>query len=113
MTLTDFLLARIAEDEATGGSSRSLPRNNEWGEGVTFTGDRVYSHGSDVTGEYLAWFATLPLSLSAIRVREDAAMKRALVTWMLAWQQDVATEGLRLLAQPYADHPDFNPAWRE
>lgn len=88
MTLTEFLLARFAEDEADLAESR-------W----------------DGSAEW--W---MPDWLTRDRLRADLDAKRRIVE--LATQKPgrkttfrrVLT--LRAVAEVYADHPDYDPAWR-
>lgn len=113
MTLTEFLLARIAEDEAV---ARAYEDGDNWPNPYIGDGD-----SSD-----LAWVDRF----TAGRVRAECEAKRRIVelhegahecstydtegeidncTWVLA--TDMCST-LRLLALPYADHPDYDEAWR-
>ena len=104
LTLTDFLLARIAEDEAEVLGAGHWDGDPEW------------------------W---LPDWVSRERLLADCKCKRRIVAlhslepdpqpdenWLgLCAVCNSTTEGypcttLRTLALPYADHPDFNPEWR-
>ena|SRR5690606_20281138 len=100
MTITEFLTARYDEEEAVARAALGSPRRN----GKTH----------------------------ARRVLADIAAKRRLVELCATWRADgerhvagrdamsiaartqaiTAETVLRALAQPYADHPDFDPAWR-
>jgi hypothetical protein len=86
MTLTEFLLARIAEDEA---AARKLAETD---------------HRPVLS---LATTINHPERLLA-----ECEAKRAIIEWMSRWQKDVALEGTLLLAPPYADHPDCLPEWK-
>lgn len=85
-SLTDFLLARIAEDEAVA--------NGEGG-----------------------WQPGLTLGL-ADRMSAECEAKRGLITEAADWLDrldELETIGGRvrkLLALPYADHPDYRDEWR-
>lgn len=108
MTLTEFLLARIAEDEE---DARVLV--NE--------GALSGFHASDFSGpardeEYSA------LNIGAGRVLAECKAKRQIVERYAALKPipvDLA-EGIRggleyavkVLALPYAGHPDYDEAWR-
>lgn len=134
LTLTTFLLARIAEDEA---SARAADGRAWWVEGVSPSGV-AYIHDA-ATGK--------PVSLDAVerhahhitrhdpeRVLAECEAKRAIVG---LWQRldaeirskavpgaiDNEVDGLRMarfgvllamktLALPYADHPDYREEWR-
>lgn len=95
-TLTDFLLARIAEDEASQGGGR-------WSEGqwhLAACEVNTYNSGDCDCG--------LP-----DRVLAQCAAFRAIVE-QGADQFSTSLEGeeaMRLLAGIYRDHPDFDDAW--
>lgn len=92
MTLTEFLLARIAEDEKA--ARRGSDHPAEWG---VLTNDN-YGH----------------LLTQPSRVLAECAAKRQIVGWMNDTVEYVvyADEVLGALALPYADHPDYDEAWR-
>lgn len=132
LTLTDFLLARIAEDEAV---AREVDPD-AW--------------GYDVTANREAWADGDRVSVGVGRVLAECEAKRRIVelhtpgswtaiagvgdvstcpTCAYLWDEDfprhpgVTTDGelaeerypcstLQLLALPYADHPDYDEAWR-
>ena len=83
MTLTEFLLARIAEDEAAGGCGGP---------------DRACDRLSD------RWLAECEAKR---RILEQCVRQAEYVDT----PADAVTT-IRLLALPYADHPDFRPEWR-
>jgi hypothetical protein len=118
--LSEFLLARIAEDEAV---ARSAPDR-----------DPRYA---DSSMAYLAWDVanepTGEIALSKTRVLAECEAKRRIVemqqgaakaTIDLAPTDEpiadaiagsmlvTATAVLKLLALPYADHPDYLEEWR-
>ena len=121
-SLTEFLLARLAEDEAVarrGISSQADPENG-WGYKNGALTPHVGIIHEAVQAEHITrWHPA--------RVLADVEAKRAVVKLheslsldggsklfdrvMLPSLQRVTDEVLRLLAQPYADHPDFDPAW--
>ena len=96
--LTDFLLERIAEDEAV---ARAWQNNGSWNLGST---------GPDTDYEW--WF-------HPTRILAKCEAKRRIVALhpeMLGWCQGCADETypcrtLRELARPYTDHPDFRKEW--
>lgn len=97
LTLTAFLLARIAEDE-----ERAQFVHTQQGQ----IGDhQPASDGYQWHDEYDI------LYVPPARVLAESEAKRRIVEWMCAWQADVRDEGLRLLALPYADHPDYREEW--
>jgi len=102
MTLTEFLTARLDEDEAQAFELIARQRRK-----LTVR---------DVSLGYVRAF-------DPKRVADDVAAKRAIVAgWSDPMGQLDAAQAnaaraekmrvLRLLAQTYADHPDFDPAWR-
>ena len=117
MTLTEFLLARIAEDEAVAngmdvrvdGSKTTLDsRTTVASDGLTYAG---------------MWACRFP----AARVLAECEAKRGIVDLHSGghecpgvgqfwcddrdeWTQACPT--LRIAALPYADHPDYDETWR-
>lgn len=97
ITLADFLLARIAEDE-------SYARN----EAILRDGDPYYD---DEAGDYERRFVPA-------RVLAECDAKRRIVEW--AKENDHGFERprpvgdvvLELLALPYADHSDYQQEWK-
>lgn len=107
LTLTDFLLARIAED-------------GEWATWAGAAQDAERSRG-------LAFASSLGSSsvTSAGRVLAECEAKRRIIQTMQtavdqAWQdgdarpviEHIADRTLRALAAVYADHPEFQEEWR-
>ena len=100
MTLTEFLLARIAEDEAVAwdaGERRGLPY-----ESPLYVVDDNYRH--DQVGIYPE------------RVLAECEAKRRIVE-LNATKPGRKTTFRRLLtlqtlALPYADHPDYRQEWK-
>lgn len=98
MTITEFLLARIAEDEAEAAKAGSF---TPW--------DRPFER--DDYGHLL---------VQPGRVLAECDAKRRIVEVAEGWRWErdgmgpdpKSDEVLRLLAQPYADHPDYREEWR-
>lgn len=104
-TLTEFLLARIAEDE---------DRAAEW----TYT---------ENVGAGRVRTVTVPVGITSARVLAECESKRRIVEvcGQMAGPYQVdhiinpttiaatarADSILRILALPFADNPDFDPAW--
>lgn len=84
LTLTDFLLQRIAEDEAEVQNALAL-------------------HGSGTT-----W--RLGHALDPARVLAECEAKRRTVEWLVMEPRD--EQPLRFLALPYADHEDYREEWK-
>jgi len=107
MTIVEFLLARIAEDEAV---AREV-NPDAW--------------DYDVTANREAWADEDRVSVGVGRVLADCEAKRRIVEThdgTVAGQPNThpcdGTSGvyecdtLRALASVYADHPDYDEAWR-
>ncbi len=117
MDLSEFLLARIAEDEAVAKSaSMEVPQAREEGEvwGV-WIGRKWYQSTA---------YAVHATRYNPARVLAECEAKRRIVNEIapeiadqlaglsggqILYRDDVL---LRLLAVPYADHPDYDEAWR-
>lgn len=115
MTLTEFLLARIAEDERAAASS-----------GLT---DQIWEAVRDGEGVYVVGLsATIAENVNLgyedhiarhdpARVQAECKAKRLIIERAESVSADpgwVQVEGdaiLAALALPYADHPDYNPEW--
>lgn len=118
MTLTEFLLARIAEDVAVA-------------ESITLDPDGVAQHFGKAG--WVQWFALTvnrPWRGGVASVLAECQAKRRIVEQIdmaignaagewdteAGWIADGVEEELvavgRVLAAVYADHPDYDPAWR-
>ncbi len=133
--LTDFLLARIAEDEEV---ARVATRGSRW-TGLAGWMDRehgksnglpegpcVLSGAAEVVSEWHVGSkdAEHIARHDPARVLAECEAKRRIVeAWRATWSkaafspsQRLATgamaDVLELLALPYADHPDYDEAWR-
>lgn len=111
MTLTEFLLARIAEDEAAaqGATIEPVGTGRSWFDG---------------------WSDTHPVGIhigkwAPTRVLAECEAKRRIVAKARVWLDDDPdgtsteamaracwTEALQPLAVVYADHPDYREEWR-
>lgn len=101
-TLTEFLLARIVEDEADrhGIHDVAICSSLEWGGMTNLTCDCGWPE----------------------RVLAECEAKRRIVEAHRAWDENEwqsppyfsapMDEVLALLALPYADHPDYREEWR-
>ena len=92
MTLTDFLLARIAEDEAL--AHRVFEDEGTW---FSVTLSRV--------------LAECEAKRRIVRMRQNAKafVDEVVVGMLIAKTLDAA---LAHLALPYADHPDYRQEWK-
>ena len=125
MTVTEFILARIADDEATARAASPGPWHADSEEVLAVDGITVcdaFALSGPQTRATAAHIATQ----DPARVLAQCAAVRAIVSlcaptlaeemrsdigeWdEVRWRGD---EILCRLAAPYFDHPDFDPAWR-
>lgn len=112
MTLVEFLLARIAEDEAVAVATRGNWNALPWkasDRGIAGPVDGPFGHAAVV--------------IDPARVLAECEAKRRIVELhpsVIDDGQTVCSEEqaewpcptLRLLALPYADHPDYRDEWR-
>lgn len=119
MTLTEFLLARIAEDEADAreaDSGRWLPED----KGITFEWDADDWHDDETQARLRADTRANQNHIAnwhPARVLAECEAKRRIVEMHQRWDGDPNDYGqtehvLRFLALPYSDHPDYDEAWR-
>lgn len=101
MTLTDFLLTRIAEDESSARAAMVL----------SDLADQIAEVECDEFAQHIATW-------SPKRVLAECEAKRRIVAQERpAWDIDpdahrVIRWVLATLALPYADHPDYDKSWR-
>ena len=114
MTLTEFLEARIAEDEAVARGSGVIA----W---LTYRGPRglmdyteVASATVDAPDVWMAdegeavGFTSAQVIYDERRVLAECAAKRAILRLPVRYPCPT----LRILAEVYADHPDYLPEWK-
>lgn len=105
--LVEFLKARLDEDEADAGLSLRFV------EEVL----KPYESRDRRRTRNPASSATLEMEARAKRILAEAAAKRAIVERCVYCMEHedyghwLAAEALRLLAQPYRDHPDYRQEW--
>ncbi len=96
MTLTEFLLARIAEDEA---GARQGQR-----------------HGGVQAAVCTRVLAECEAKRRIVELHADGGRNAWIgdrfVNWCTADKATWPCQTLRLLALPYTDHPGFDPVWR-
>lgn len=109
MTIVEFLTARLDEDERIAGELEASGFNADDGRVLDVP---PFSDGTK-------W----PRRWNPVRVLDEVAAKRATLAYLTEmgrvvagptelWHANVYEHTLHLLAQPYAKHPDFNPAWK-
>lgn len=123
MTITEFLTARYDEDEAVARAASPGPwHTNAERDEVLAVDDIVVAEGFALSGPQTRATTQHIARHDPAYVLADIAAKRAIVkSWRdpfgnwTAEQADAARaqkeRTLILLAQPYAEHPDFDPAW--
>lgn len=125
--LTEFLLARIAEDEAAARAVPPLGHNFDMGghrQDERFTFGRILPSSADGMGNW-SKHCDSPITRDHFsrhdpaRVLAECEAKRrimGLVTQMGGYYEPdagrVGAEVLRALALPYADHPDYRDEWK-
>lgn len=132
MSLVDFLLARFAEDEAVARAAVPGP----WGFGGSGVGTSYWDGREEYVIAKTDWTAENGLTREWLdrnlhngrhiarhdptRVLADVEAKRQIVADYLHLLTvpggSLAAHGewvCRVLARPYAGHPDYDPTWRE
>lgn len=114
MDLVEFLTARLDEDEQAAMRVKSNWR--QIGEtGVIVASDGGYAEEC-ANGNWTG-IAEHIVRHDPARVLAEVDAKRQLIDWVLKWPMrphlPSSVDGvLERLALPYADHPDYNEAWR-
>lgn len=133
MTITEFLLARIAEDEARAPQhrvdfhGRPCPRCGEPVEGLAFSLDEEAAvralhddrfgiggptrDGRRVLAECEAKRRIVEREAEALHSEWRRRSDEHRLTWD-DWLRSMQVLTLRDLASVYADHPDYDQAWR-
>lgn len=120
--ITEFLTARYDEDEERATVYRDIMARLT----IVFG-----PHDPDADGLHVGVAAHLALARTADRIDADIAAKRAIVALhaeVVAYvhrapdgpdaadharvSADTLVQVLIMLARPYAEHPDFDPAWK-
>jgi hypothetical protein len=121
LLLAAFVLARIADDEAT---ARAAVRTTEAGDVPGWywsnAGDAVFLDETDVPVACGPWKQAMhqPTAQHIVRwdparvMAECEAKRRAVQTLASRLDDEPEEHLLRLLAMPYADHPAYRPEWR-
>lgn len=100
MTITEFLLARIADDEAEATAAH-------WARCGSMGWDDSTPCDCGLPERTLAE-CEAKRRIVADRVRIDRSANED--EWSMGYS-DANHDALRALAAVYADHPDYNPAW--
>lgn len=131
--LIAFLNARITDDERIAAAASNAPwqiqTDGDWSILRDADGDRIVSSYDDA--DFLPADADHIARHDPARVLADIAAKRAIVRMaenaqyavnagsLSSWNRgqdsgalSVLTDAIRLLAMPYANHPDFHPDFK-
>jgi len=110
MTLTEFLLARIAEDEALAQVATPGQWERDSGWSITAPPPEDWSGPYVVVETKQRNDAEFIASHNPARILAECEAKRRIVEGLggLIAQRRV----VRWLALPYADHPDYRPEWK-
>lgn len=117
MTLTEFLLARIAEDEAVARLAESRRRDHLWvvtgmddAVGVDYDPARLLAECEAKRRIVRTLFDTETLATV------EYALGRGSGSTLGSWQQIGHRQGLEevvsILAAVYSDHPDYRQEWK-
>ncbi|MEL7974637.1 DUF6221 family protein [Isoptericola sp. F-RaC21] len=111
MTLTEFLTARLNEDEAR--ATAAELRSDRGPDGGTPRGepDRPFTRAR-LLAEVEAKRQLVHLAYEATGLDMDKDLDREVDARQVSGIEFVGERMLRALALPYADHPDFDEAWR-
>jgi len=106
VTLTEFLLARIAEDEWIANTASGIVAGPaQMGKDLWNFGDqRLEVTKRRVLAECEAKRRIVVIAVDQMRLGDEA---RGWDNW-----RDMAMQNLHALALPYADHPDYDEEWR-
>jgi hypothetical protein len=109
-TLTEFLLARIAEDEAAAMTAHHESMRGYAGPGFIRSIVEWRSQARDVRGRELIERYTPARVLAECEAKRRIIEQLSDVGWVGSYAvRDFVLEQLTL---PYADHPDFREEWR-
>ena len=120
MELVDFLRARLDEDERQARAAMTF-QAAEWrvetsGIITTSADTDVYTDDRELA-EHIARHDPARV-LAEVEAKRDAIVLhggdlRMQLMFCSHCEQDTPCPTLRLLARPFRDHPDFDPAWME
>lgn len=119
LTITEFLLARVAEREVLARAALEKSENTgdrQWyvdGPAAVSGKHWIYATGEKFTHREIADF--IATNDPRFVLAECEAKRRIIERYahLAEWGNSGDAEWvLTLLAQPYADHPDFDPSWK-
>lgn len=110
LTLTEFLLARIAEDEA---AAREVMADN-FGDGPIGTGDDPWPSERAFAERYTVARVLAECEAKRRIVEEHSGITATDIDWSACsvCRDTSPCVTLRALALPYADHPDYREGWK-
>jgi len=110
MTITEFLLERIAEDEAV--AREVAERVDPDRKGTVYYED---TDGSAASAYFDVDYSQGGYTITAARVLAECESKRRMIdlSTSLCWgnEDDASGDVLAILALPYASHPDYRAWW--
>lgn len=110
LSITEFLLARIAEDEAELSAARS-----HWmhGDESSYLRDRYLRFNPDDMKVAVGYGRALAECEAKRELVSIAADQIRLGREARGWDnwEDMANQMLSAMAKPYADHPDYDEEW--
>jgi len=112
VTLTEFLTARLNEDEARATAAEFRGYQSLDGEAPPSGPDRVLTTPARLLAEVEAKRQLVHLAYEATGLDMDKDLDRELDARQVSGIEFVGERMLRALALPYADHPDYDEAWR-
>lgn len=120
MTLTEFLLERIAEDEAAARQAAT----DEGGRWIATGPTSIEASFGELTDSMGAWSGLTEVRRPSIaghitrwdpaRVLAECDAKRRFVEQFtdVGWSAPLRRRVLELVALPYVNHPDYDRVWR-
>lgn len=112
MTLTEFLNARLDETEAAARLVRDWPSVVDAVTNPRVTEHLVHHSPDRALAEVDAKRRIIALAYEATGLDMDRDLDRAVDAREKSGIEFVGERLLRTIAQPYADHPDYDESWR-
>lgn len=111
-TLTEFLLARIAEDEADARKAMPGPWTSDGGVYAGHPTNEVVDYTYEDNADHIARWDPARVLAECDAKRRIVVRCREMQSASVPMAVHLATRTLADLALPYANHPSYDPAWR-